>query len=128
VTAPLLPAGKLRFRVRFEKDASAKSFMGAGKKAWELHDRAWAYVEDVPPARMDRSEGQIDIVKRPTRIQLRHRTDITRDMRIVLDEGRPTQRIVEIYAGPVDLVNRRTGRVEGIEILAQDFSTKGEPA
>lgn len=120
---PLLPAGSLTRRVHFQRNGTAKGFMDAGKNDWRPFAEAWANVQDVLPTRHDRLSDTLNIVLRPTRIRLRYRTDITPDMRIVIDPGLPSQRICEILGGPVEL-----GRREGLEILAQDCSTQGEPA
>lgn len=97
--------------------------MGAGQSDWRPFAEAWAAVQDLPSTRLDHVSGTLDIVRRPTRLRMRYRPDITPALRIVIDPGLASQRTVEIVAGPIEL-----GRREGLELLVQDYSTQGEPA
>ncbi|MFW2829880.1 phage head closure protein [Sphingomonas sp. ID0503] len=111
----VIEAGTLNRRVRIERKVSASGFMSAGKETWEPVATVRASVQDMLPSRAERIAEGVNIAARPARIRMWYRDDVTADMRIVIGE-----RILQIVAGPAELGNR-----EGIEIVAEDYSTSG---
>jgi SPP1 family predicted phage head-tail adaptor len=112
-------AGDLDRRITFQRRAAgAGDFMSAGKSAWETVATVWAQVADVLPSRGERAAEGVTIANRPARIRMRFRPDITADMRIIYGN-----RTMQIVAGPAEL-----GRRVGLELMAEDYSTAGQPA
>lgn len=80
----------------------------------------WAEVQDFLPSRAERVEGVADIGRRPARVRMRYRDDVTQAMRLrIEDDGR----ILQIVSGPAEL-----GRREGIELIAEELTTQGDAA
>jgi head-tail adaptor len=114
-----LQSGDLDRLIRFERPAAGDDgFMSAGQRGWERVATVWAQVVDVLPSRGERAAEGVTIASRPARIRIRFRPDITADMRIIFGS-----RTMQIVAGPVEL-----GRRSGLELMAQDYSTAGQPA
>lgn len=114
--AGLIKAGDLDRRITFEARATAQG--GAyNRKAvsWEPQFTECAQVRDVLPSRAESVEQGLSLQRRPCRIRLRWRPDVTSDMRIDYD-GRK----LRIISGPVEL-----GRREGLELMAEEYSTEG---
>ena len=76
----------------------------------------WAEVQDMLPSRGERLVEGINIARRPCRVRMRYRNDITSAMRI-----RIGTRELRIIAGPAEL-----GRREGLEFMAEELSTEGQ--
>lgn len=81
----------------------------------------WQPVASVPAQMQDylRAESVddgISMARRPCRIRIRWRGDITSDMRIDYD-GRK----MRIVSGPIEL-----GRREGLQMVAEEISTEGD--
>jgi SPP1 family predicted phage head-tail adaptor len=110
-----LNAGAFDRRIRFERKAPAGSFMGAGSENWVEVATVWASVLDVLPSNAARVGETVTITRRPTRIRIRFREDITTDMRVIF-----RGRVLKIVAGPAEL-----GFREGLEFMAEDYSTQG---
>lgn len=108
----------LNRRVRIERETPATGFMSAGQGTWSEVATVWAQVQDYLPRKAENATGGVVVALRPTRIRIRYRSDITPDMRVIF-EGRTLQIIV----GPAEL-----GMHEGLEIVAQDYSTQGNQA
>ena len=89
---------------------------GTSTGAWETFAEVWAQVRDVLPSRAESLDDSISIARRPARIRMRYRSDITSDMRLKVDG-----RLMRIIAGPAEL-----GRREGLELMAEELSTTGE--
>lgn len=83
---------------------------------WTTVARAWAQVQDVLPSRAENLADGVSIGRRPARIRLLYRRDITSDMRIKIGDRR-----LRIIAGPAEI-----GRHQGIEIMAEQLSTEGQ--
>jgi len=112
-----ISAGSLDRRITFQRRAEGNSGIYNRKvTSWEDHVKVWAEVRDMLPSRADRMMEGLSLAKRPCRIRCRYRGDITGDMRVVYGT-----RILRIVSGPVEL-----GRREGLELLAEDWSTQGE--
>ncbi len=73
-------------------------------------------VRDILAGQTERYGDTIDIAKRPCRITVLFREDITSDMR-VLAGGRT----MDIVKGPAEI-----GRREGLELICEDYSTQGD--
>jgi head-tail adaptor len=74
-----------------------------------------AQVQDILPSRADRVSEDITLSRRPARVRLRWRDDVTQANRLEID-GRQ----MRIVSGPAEL-----GRQEGIELLVEELSTEG---
>lgn len=116
----MLTAGRLDRRITFQARGAATDARLGTRKAggWGDHVTVWAEVQDVLPSRAERLDESINIARRPARIRIRYRRDITSDMRIVYGE-----RILQIVAGPVEI-----GRRDGLELMAEEFSSGRETA
>lgn len=113
-----LAAGSLNRLIRIERPVADTSFDGAGSGTWELVTLVWANVQDALPSRAERLADGLNIASRPARVRMRYRTDITPDMRILTGD-----RVMQIVAGPAEMGNR-----EGIEVMAEDYSSAGNSA
>ncbi|KKC27337.1 hypothetical protein WP12_03935 [Sphingomonas sp. SRS2] len=94
----------------------AGGVMKAGKGTWATIDTVWASVKDVLPSRAEKTGDTIDIAKRPARVRMDYREDITSAHRFKLGA-----RIMEIVAGPAEIGHR-----EGMEFMVVEYTTKGE--
>lgn len=112
----MIDAGTLDRRITFEARAVSQGGVYNRKTVeWVPHATVWAQVRDVLPSRAESVDQGLSMARRPCRIRLRWRDDITGDMRIDY-EGRK----LRIIAGPVEL-----GRRAGLEIMAEELSTEG---
>ncbi|MDR6851092.1 head-tail adaptor [Sphingomonas sp. BE123] len=123
-------ASRLRDLLRIERPVPDSGFAGAGSGTWILVEEVRAEVKDVLPSRGERLSGGINVATRPARIRMRYRSDVTPDMRLVLGarvvDGTvdySNARIMQITAGPAELGNR-----DGVEFMAEDYSTAGNAA
>ncbi|MCK0531769.1 phage head closure protein [Sphingobium agri] len=91
---------------------------GTSQGAWETLAEVWAQVRDVLPSRAESLDDNISILRRPARVRMRYRDDLTGDMRVKLNG-----KTMRIIAGPAEL-----GRREGIELMVEEISTDGEAA
>jgi SPP1 family predicted phage head-tail adaptor len=118
----MIEPGMLDRRITFQRQkvvaAEAEASDDAGSKTWEKVATVWAQVQDVLPSRGEKVADGVTLTNRPARVRLWFRTDITGDMRILFGT-----RILQIIAGPVEL-----GRREGLELMAEETSSPGEPA
>jgi head-tail adaptor len=111
-------ASRLKDRVRIERPVADESLDGAGSGSWQLvQDNVAAEVEDMLPSRGERLADGINVMSRPARVRLRHRTDLNSSMRFVMGE-----RVMQIVAGPAEL-----GR-DGIEFVVEEYQPAGNPA
>lgn len=88
---------------------------------WVRHARLWANVQDVLPSKDENNDNGIRIGKRRVRIRINFRSDVTGDMRVVIEK--PTRSVLQIVGGPAEL-----GRKEGMEIMCEEYSTDGQGA
>jgi SPP1 family predicted phage head-tail adaptor len=118
----MIKPGRLRRTITFQsKQAISGGRLNAPQRTdWTNHAvGVAAEVQDVLPSRAESiGNDAINIARRPSRIRIRYRTDITSDMRI-LYEGK-TLRIV---AGPAEIGNR-----EGLELMAEEVTSGEEVA
>jgi head-tail adaptor len=119
-------------QIRFERNTRPPGRGKAGQETWQPVATEWAEVRDIPPSRGERLSEGMTMATRPARIRLRHRTDITSDMRILVgretkdEDGNAvweTERTLQITAGPAEL-----GRREWLEFTGEDYSTAGTGA
>lgn len=111
-------AARLKDLVDVERQVRANGFASAGTSIWEPVDKVWAEIEDAPPSRADRLGDAMDIKRRPARLRIRYRTDITSAMRFVLGT-----RVMRIVAGPATILDGR-----GCEFMVEDFTPAGNEA
>jgi len=112
----MIDAGLLDRRITFE--ARQEAHTGAYNRVtvtWAPQATVWAQVQDMLPSKAESVDNGLLMHNRPCRIRMRYRDDITSDMRI--DYGGRKLRIV---SGPVEL-----GRRDGLEIMAEEYSTEG---
>lgn len=115
-----LRLGDLDCQITFQQRARPAKHdpESAGEAPWADLATCWAQVQEMLPSHGERLADGLVIALRPARIRLRYRPDITADMRIIYGA-----RTLQIMAPPIEL-----GRREGLEMMAQDFSTTGNPA
>lgn len=114
----IIRAGDLNRRVTIQRKVADENFESSGEEAWQPIATLWANVQDVLPSRGEQVSDGLSIANRPARIRIRYRSDITSDMRIIYGT-----RVMQIVAGPAEL-----GRREGLELMAEDYSTSGGSA
>jgi head-tail adaptor len=128
----MIDAGDLNRRIRFERKVPPSGFTSAGKEAWVPVATVSAQIRDVLPSRSERFTEGMTMETRPSRVRIRYRKGITSDMRLLVGrmvaegDAEPvwhTDRVMQIIAGPVELGDR-----EGMEIMAEDYSTTGGQA
>ncbi|EQB09715.1 phage head closure protein [Novosphingobium lindaniclasticum] len=113
----MIAAGSLDRRIQFEKPVTTRDpTYNTSKTTWQPHVKVWAQVRDVLPSRAESVDENASMQQRPARIRMRYREDITADMRVVY-----RGRVMEIVSGPAEL-----GRREGLELIVQELSTRGE--
>lgn len=83
---------------------------------WVPVATVWAEVQDVLPSRAESVANGVSMARRPCRIRTHYRDGVTSDMR--LKHGDRTLRII---SGPAEL-----GRREGLEMMAEDYSSFGQ--
>jgi len=112
-----MAAGTLDRRIIFERrEVTRDPIYGTSEETWTEHVKVWAQVQDVLPSRAERVDQSVSIQRRPARVRIRYRTDITGDMRIIY-----AGRIMRIVSGPVEM-----GRRDGLEMMAEELSTEGQ--
>jgi len=114
-----MDAGRLNRRVTILHSAQSQSAKsGAWSASWVPLATVWAEVQDVLPSRSETIADGIEIARRPARVRMRYRTDITSAMRLQY-QGREYR----IVSGPAELGNR-----DAIEIIAELLTTEGNEA
>lgn len=112
-----MKAGKLDRRIRIDRPVVTKDpSYGTSQTVWQPFLTVWAQVQDVLPSRAESVDDSISIQRRPARVRIRYREDITADMRVIY-KGR----VMEIISGPAEL-----GRREGLEMMVEELSTHGD--
>lgn len=110
-------AGRLNRRITILQPGSTmEGVFRTDEKGWVPLATVWADVQDMLPSRGDRLAEGVDIARKPCRVRIRYRADVTSGMRLRIrgDEYR-------IVAGPVEL-----GLREGMEIMAEHVAPEGE--
>ncbi len=115
----LVDASKLDRLVQvLQPVAAQESTYGTRTVSWlPLDDPVWASVQDVLPSRAEYVAEAVAIARRPCRVRMRWREDVTSQMRLRLEDGR----VLRITAGPAEI-----GRREGIELMAEELTTEGQ--
>jgi SPP1 family predicted phage head-tail adaptor len=112
----ILRAGDLDRRVDIQRKTRATGVRSAGKGTWGTIATVWAEVRDMLPSRAERLAEGVSIARRPARVRMRYRENVTPDMRLQMGT-----RLMRIVAGPIEL-----GRREGIEMVVEDYTAAGE--
>lgn len=112
----ILRAGDLNRQVEIQRKTKATGVRSAGKGTWATISTVWANVQDMLPSRAEKLAEGLSIVRRPARVRMRYREDVTPDMRLQMGT-----RLMRIVAGPIEL-----GRREGIEMVVEDYTAAGE--
>jgi head-tail adaptor len=111
--------GPLDKRGRIERKTITKDAdYGSPVITWTLVGVAWCGVQDMLPSKSDAVANNMAISTGRTRVRMRYRSDITSEMRIVINRPEPT--IYQIVAGPAELGNK-----DGIEMMVEKFTTAG---
>lgn len=105
-------------RITFQRKVAAAGFMSAGQEGWQNVATVWAQVQEQIPSRAERLAEGLVIARRPARIRIYYRDDLTADMRVLYRD-----RVLQLMAPPIELGHRF-----GLEMMAQDFSTGGGAA
>lgn len=112
-----MEAGRLGRRVTILQRVDAQdATYGTLTPTWSTLATVWAEVQDMIPSRGERMADGVSIARRPCRVRMRYRSDVTSEMRLSFD-GR-TLRIVTM---PAEL-----GRREGLELIAEELTTEGQ--
>ncbi len=113
-----MKAGRFRHRVTLERRITSQDpIYGTEKGVWSaVATDIPAEVQDVLPSRSESIDEGISLQRRPCRVRIRYRTDVTSDMR--LDIGGRKLRIV---GGPAEMGHR-----EALEMVCEELSTSGE--
>lgn len=119
-----IPAGTLDRELRIERPIADTTFTGAGSGTWLLVDTVRANVRDVLPSRSESMANGLNASKRPARVRMHRRADITADMRFVIKPKRTDEvdRIVQIVSGPADI------EAGGIEFMVEEYGSAGNGA
>lgn len=113
----LLNAGDLDRRVTILVETTTKDpVYNTDVATWAPLAEVSAQVRDVLPSRADRVAEDIILSRRPARVRMRWRDDVTQANRLEIDGVQ-----MRIVAGPAEL-----GRREGIELMVEALSTEGE--
>jgi SPP1 family predicted phage head-tail adaptor len=112
-------AEKYDQRIRIEvKQATPDPDYGTPVITWATFVTVWAQVQDVLPSKAETQSTGVRVSTRPARIRTRYLGGVTTDMRVVLlSRG---NRVLQIISGPAEL-----GRKEGLEFMAEEYSTDG---
>lgn len=89
---------------------------GSDKATFVPLATVWASVKDMLPGRAENfADDVIDVAKRPCRVKIRYRADVTSKMLL-----RIRGRDYRIVSGPAEI-----GRRDGLEMIAEEHSTDG---
>lgn len=112
--------GTLDQRIRLDyKVVTQDANYGTEVITWMTFATVWASVQDVLPSKSERLTDDIVLANRPARIRIRYLDGVTSAMRVILlDRG---DRELKIVSGPAEL-----GRKEGMEMMAENYSTSGQ--
>jgi len=113
-----LHSGRLNRLLKIMRPVPDNSIEGAGAGTWSEVAEVWAEVQDALPSRGERLDNGLNLSRRPARVRIRYRDDVTPDMRFVMGT-----RVMEIISGPAELGNR-----DGLEFMVEDFRSAGNGA
>ena len=107
--------GRLDRPILIERPTETRNEYNEPVITWVEYSREFASVLDVLAGSREATNQDIRLTKRPVKVCLRYRNDITTDMRItILDRGR----ILQIVTPPAEI-----GRKEALEIICEEFSS-----
>jgi SPP1 family predicted phage head-tail adaptor len=111
-------AGKFRDRITVQyKVETQEAIYGTTAIVWTaLAARIPADVHDMLPSRAEGVQQGLEIGRTQTRIRIRHRTDITSAMRIVVHGT--TDETYQIVSGPAELGHR-----EQLEMMCERMTS-----
>ena len=113
----ILRAGDLDRRITILQRVNVRNEKtGTDKAVWTPLATVWAQVQAILPSRADRVADVVDIAKRPARVRIRWRSDVTIEMRIRFEDREYT-----IVSGPVEI-----GRRQGLEMLVEHNTSEGQ--
>src|SRR3546814_15312959 len=119
---PSLTSARRNKRVVIERPVPDNSFDGAGSGTWESVCNPWVNYQDMLPSRGEKLADGINVASRPARVRMRFRTDVTPDMRFVIDG-----RVMQIIAGPAEPGPREEiGRASFRESVCQYVYISGD--
>jgi SPP1 family predicted phage head-tail adaptor len=111
-----MPAARRDRRITFMKAARTQDEYGGWTEGdFEPFATVWAEVQDILPSRAESVADGISMARRPCRIRILYRPDLTSDMQIEY-----AGRTLRIISGPAEL-----GRRAGLEFMAEELSTMG---
>lgn len=112
-----LSAGDLDRRIKIQsRSVTQDPVYGTSVETWADFATVWANVQDMLPSRGEKIAEGVAVARRPCRIRIRYRSDVTSDMRIKIGE-----RVLRIVTMPAEL-----GRREGLEFIAEELTTGGQ--
>jgi SPP1 family predicted phage head-tail adaptor len=108
---------RLKHEVRIlQRQETRETVYNTVVATWTELATVWAEVQDMLPSRAERIADGIDVARRPARVRMRWRDDVTTAMRLEVNG-----RTLQIVAGPAEL-----GFREGIELIAEELTTSGQ--
>lgn len=112
-----LAAGTLDRRITIQRRTTTEDpLYGTPVETWSDFATVWANVQDMLPSRGEAIADGLSVGRRPCRIRIRYRADVTSDMRVRF--GTRTLRIVTMPA--------EIGRRDGLEFMAEELTTSGQ--
>lgn len=118
-----IPAGRRNTLVTFQQAAEVQeSTYGTQTRTWAnlaTDPTDYAEIMDVLPERAETIMQSLDLARRPCRVRMNYRSDITRDMRVIFGG-----RTYEIVSGPAVIGTAQVPH--GLELLCVEYSTQGE--
>lgn len=113
----MLASGDLNRRVRFErKSVTRDGSYGSEVVTWTTVAEVWAAVAesaDTGPSGGERVAQDVKFYTGHTELQIRYRSDLAADMRVVLLDRSKTLQLVSLA---------EMGRREGLRIVCEDYS------
>lgn len=109
---------QIRQRTRTQNPAD-----GSYSDVWSTLATVWGEVEDMLPSRAERIADGVDIARRPAKVRLYYREDVTTEMRFKVLGRSPAEadRDMRIISGPAEL-----GFRDRVEFLAENLTSEGQ--
>ena len=110
-------AGTLDRRITIQqRTVTEDPVYGTPVETWGDLATVWANVQDVLPSRSETIAEGLSVARRPCRIRIRYRSDVTSDMRVKYGS-----RMLRIITMPAEI-----GRRDGLEFMAEELTTGGQ--